>query len=561
MLHFPQDRTRCGCSNLEQDFRLLPPGDNAQDFWEGRPRGTTPRYITDLLVDPVDALLFQQPVPDDGTLYGPYAGTTIDYAAIVCYPTSAADARADFVLPTGRVIPHMQRAAEIPIWADSTARYPVLLFSHGLAGSPISDDYIDALKLFASHGYVVVAVLHGDARIADIELEGFEDTIYALLNFKRFVAMQSLRPLALSTVLTVVLDHPHYRDHVDPANIGGFGASIGGESMLLMGGAALTTSIGQASSRVLLDTRLKAAVGYVPYFGIDVYPAFGRDLKGLDGVTLPYLAISGTADTTAPISVVERGVRRLSNTRQLVALTDVQHGFDPRFNDDIFSWSLAFLAGQLKNDPVARVASTTMTAIAGGGEDVLRLDYIAPTAPKSDERVAVEYYNPALAHFFFTTEPAEAAMLDAGIVVPGWARTGYAFKVMELGATVGQSACRFFGTPPLGPNSHFFTIDSAECAKVQGNPLWTFEGLAFNATAPVARGVPARSRSGHSPLQQRHGRTGEPPVHHQPQRDGGHARRRMDHRRGGVLRRSLMRRGDVRDGAVRSRRRRGGRAR
>ena len=42
-------------------------------------------------------------------------------------------------------------------------------------------------------------------------------------------------------------------------------------------------------------------MGYVPYFGIDVYPAFGRDLQGLDGVTLPYLAISGTADTTAPI--------------------------------------------------------------------------------------------------------------------------------------------------------------------------------------------------------------------------------------------------------------------
>ena len=140
--------------------------------------------------------------------------------------------------------------------------------------------------------------------------------------------MQAVRPLSLSAALDAVLNHPDFRDHVDASNVVGFGASQGGESLLLMAGAALTTTLGQSSSRVTLDPRLKAAVGYVPYFGIDVYPAFGRDLKGLDGVTLPYLAISGTADTTAPISVTERGMKRLTNTRQLVALTDLVHGFD-----------------------------------------------------------------------------------------------------------------------------------------------------------------------------------------------------------------------------------------
>jgi hypothetical protein len=141
-----------GCSNIEQDFSRMPPGDNAQDYWEGRPRGSTPRYLTDLLVDPGSALVIQQAVPGDGTLYGPYAGTVIDFAAVVCYPTTTFNTRADFVLPTGRAIPHMQRGAEAPIWANSTVRYPVLLYSHGLAGSPISDDYVESLKLFASHG-------------------------------------------------------------------------------------------------------------------------------------------------------------------------------------------------------------------------------------------------------------------------------------------------------------------------------------------------------------------------------------------------------------------------
>ena len=35
------------------------------------------------------------------------------------------------------------------------------------------------------------------------------------------------------------------------------------------------------------DRRLKAAVGYVPYFGYPFFPAFGRDKHGLDNVVLP----------------------------------------------------------------------------------------------------------------------------------------------------------------------------------------------------------------------------------------------------------------------------------
>ncbi len=77
-------------------------------------------------------------------------------------------------------------------------------------------------------------------------------------------------------------------------------------------------------------------------------------------------------------------------------------------------------------------------------------------------------------------------MLDAGVVVPGWRRTGLEFKLHPAGSPLGLAACRFFGTPPSGPNSHFYTIDAAECAKVKANPLWTYESIAFNADAPAA---------------------------------------------------------------------------
>ena len=91
-----------------------------------------------------------------------------------------------------------------------------------------------------------------------------------------------------------------------------------------------------SSKPVLTDARVKAAVGYVPYFGISIYPAFGRDQKGLDNVTLPFLAIAGTADTTAPIGPTRDGIHRLVNTHELVALQGVQHGFAAAFSDDIF---------------------------------------------------------------------------------------------------------------------------------------------------------------------------------------------------------------------------------
>jgi hypothetical protein len=471
-----------GCSNVEQDFSRIPPGESAEDYWEGLPRGDTPRFITDLLVDPSRSLVYQQTFPEDSSVFGSFAGRTMPYALVVCYPTEPSNPRADYVLPTGSVIPHMQRGGEAPIVLGN-GKWPALLYSHGLGGSPISGDYIASLAQLASYGYVTIGVFHGDLRFANLDLAGFDDYLYALLNYRDFIALQAVRPLSLSSALDLLLAHPDWRDHIDSANIGGFGASLGGESLLLMAGGKLTTSLGLSSTRIIEDKRLKAAVGYVPYFGVDIYPAFGRNQEGLDGITLPYLAIAGTADTTAPFGPVEQGMRRLTGTRQLVAFNGLTHGYDPRYASDLDTWLFTFLAGQITPSPDDRVTSARMTSVAGGMEDIERLDYMAPLPANLLETLVVEYYNPALDHYFITAEPAEMAMLDAGIVVPGWRRTGLAFKARPVGSPFGLAACRFFGTPGIGPNSHFYTTDAAECAKVKADPFWTYEGIAFNAQA------------------------------------------------------------------------------
>lgn len=105
---------------------------------------------------------------------------------------------------------------------------------------------------------------------------------------------------------------------------------------------------------------------------------------------------------------------------------------------------------------------------------------------RADLGTAIEFYNGANNHYFLTANPAEAAMLDAGTTVKGWTRTGGEFTVFTQPADGLAAVCRFFGTPGTGPDSHFYTADAAECAKVKTLPAWTFEEIAFYIPVPAA---------------------------------------------------------------------------
>ena len=65
------------CSNIAQDFSLVGLDEEAQDYWEGTPSASdTPRYVTDLLVDPANTLSVIVTAPNDNNLYGSFAGET-----------------------------------------------------------------------------------------------------------------------------------------------------------------------------------------------------------------------------------------------------------------------------------------------------------------------------------------------------------------------------------------------------------------------------------------------------------------------------------------------------
>jgi serine protease len=80
----------------------------------------------------------------------------------------------------------------------------------------------------------------------------------------------------------------------------------------------------------------------------------------------------------------------------------------------------------------------------------------------------IEYYNRALDHYFITWIPAEIAALDAGTTIPGWTRTGQAFRAWTTPEAGSSPVCRFY-IPPARGNSHFYGRDAVECEATQRN--------------------------------------------------------------------------------------------
>jgi dienelactone hydrolase len=486
------------CTNVEQDLSRVSQGETASQYWRGVASGDTVRYVNALLVSPGNSLVSTFTAPRDGELYDRWAGQPVSYVYLACYPTTAANARADYTLPGDVVVPRMQRGAEAPILPSSPSRLPVLLYSHGYGGSPLDGNYLSALVAFASWGYVTLAPFHGDLRYSVFGPDAWS-LRFSIPVWDEFVAMQAIRPLSASAGLDVLLARAEWRDRVDTGRIGAFGISQGGETIALLAGAELTYGLFRFDSkRVTLDSRVRAGVGYIPYFGLDNLPAFGRDQEGVREFTMPFLALSGTDDSIAPQAMVRQAIDRMEGPRGHVLFSGQGHNLDPSSGADILTWALGFLDAWLNGNAAAKSKLTQVVSVEGGLDDRKEV-YVDPTGGGGGgvgEVVdTIEYYNTSLDHYFITAFPDEAADLDAGGQVQGWTRTGFRFPTWKVGTGPGNDACRFFGTEGRGPNSHFYTISAAECEKVRSNPDWTFEALAFRGVEPLSAGCAADYRT------------------------------------------------------------------
>lgn len=103
----------------------------------------------------------------------------------------------------------------------------------------------------------------------------------------------------------------------------------------------------------------------------------------------------------------------------------------------------------------------------------------------SDYRLVYEFFNVGLKHFFRTGAKEEAALVNSGWAGEDWFDTLDYFYGWNGPIDGAQPVCRFYGTPGIGPNSHFYTADAAECEAVKKYVGWTYEGIAFYMKVPV----------------------------------------------------------------------------
>jgi dienelactone hydrolase len=373
------------CSSVAYDSaRLAGLGGAVTDYWEGNPVAGRARYLTEILSDPSEAVTFGVTVPNDPTLYPQTAGTVIPYAAIVCYPTRTDNSAQDYSLPTGGVVPAMQRAGQTPAFAETATAYPLIVYSHGVGGSPLEGPHLAAITRHASHGYIVLAVFHGDGRFATTDIQEMLNLTYLFSSFPQLIEQQALRPLAVKAAIDAILARAEYAHAVDAGRIGGVGVSLGGETMLLALGGRLAASLSGATREVAAEPRIKAAVGIVPFTGVVAggiisVPAFGAGQDSLAAVSRPFLAIAAGADTVAPLSMTEQAVSKLTGTAYLVVMDGVGHeGWYPAGADDVATWGLTFLDAYVKGDPRALETLISMRSVSGGVSDSLRAAREAP---------------------------------------------------------------------------------------------------------------------------------------------------------------------------------------
>lgn len=105
----------------------------------------------------------------------------------------------------------------------------------------------------------------------------------------------------------------------------------------------------------------------------------------------------------------------------------------------------------------------------------------------------IEYYAASLDHYFMTGFAVEEAILDAGTPIAGWTRTGKSFPAYSDVGFGLSTVCRFFGTPGIGFNTHFYTAFDFECDVLKTQAAWIFEANGFYIAADVLQ-CPASTR-------------------------------------------------------------------
>ncbi|MEO5764932.1 MAG: S8 family peptidase [Casimicrobiaceae bacterium] len=133
--------------------------------------------------------------------------------------------------------------------------------------------------------------------------------------------------------------------------------------------------------------------------------------------------------------------------------------------------------------------------IVDAGAAVRAAAAVTPPPALTASVTVVEYYNAALDHYFITHVANEIALLDAGVTIKGWVRTGETFRVYAAASPGSSPVCRFY-IPPAKGDSHFYGRGTAECsATAASNPTFVNEDPQFfHVALPTAGACPPSMR-------------------------------------------------------------------
>lgn len=345
------------------NFEVRPQADAKTMFayLNGNASGAGTQYLTDILVHPQAVPTLQVDVPADAGLFGNQAGTRLPVVLLVVYPTTRDNPRAHYPFPyreTGdAVFTHMQQPGDHPLFADPTAKYPLIVLSGGYNTHSLW--HLWHMKALAAHGYIVVDIVHGDGRGSS------------------FAGNLALRSIEVRATIDFLLRDPDFGRAIDAGRIGATGESAGGHTVA----AALGGTDPRGRIPGGADPRIKAGFGLVPFLGgsMGFWPFkqdfwfFGEDHAGLQQVDRPFLAVYGAEDANVPPEGVEAGVRALRGPAIAIMLDGEKHIVSDRSASDIRTWEILFFDAWLRGDATARQKLATGTTVRDGVKDHLTI--------------------------------------------------------------------------------------------------------------------------------------------------------------------------------------------
>jgi predicted dienelactone hydrolase len=120
--------------------------------------------------------------------------------------------------------------------APAAGRQPVLIFSHGLHGCDVQSRFLT--QAFAAAGYLVFAPNHRDASCHGGAAPYFDGSELMFLHPEQWSdSSYRDRELDVRRLIAALYDDPRFRDRADWSRLGLVGYSLGGYTMLGMGGA------------------------------------------------------------------------------------------------------------------------------------------------------------------------------------------------------------------------------------------------------------------------------------------------------------------------------------